>query len=192
MIVHPAAYMGQWELNFANQQRTLMRMFSEAGVTRARKLTMDIGDAYAREYARRVKDVYASETDGTGRLAASFGYYEPGYLHAHYRRILGRSEEPSRPSDAIFYQETRGNVYTWVVGTTVPYASAIEMGFVRAGDGRQVFIPKFGRWVTLNNEFTWGGIHATERVAAELESDSNILDEIAAPALKEFANGFGA
>lgn len=188
---------GVWQLNMREQQRDLAAMFSDLKPAKMRVAVKAITEQYATEYAHRVKKIIAAESSDTGRLAASYGPYEKQWLHRGYKASLasigehmphGRYtgtewDKESDESDSIFYPETHGNVYYYIVGSNVPYAVPVMLGFTSVA-GNRVYVPRYGAWITVP-QFTFAGIHADERAMAELDSDPGILDAIADPMINE-------
>jgi len=93
----------------------------------------------------------------TNRLLASFGIAEPQLT----------SNPDFNPDDAIFKILKRNNRIQVVVGTSVPYAAAVNDGFTMEGPKR-VFFKNTGQWATVNT-FFFPGRHFVEKGEAEAD-----------------------
>ncbi len=157
-----------WTFNYHHYQRSMMKLLSNKNVVLARNVVKQTAHDAARMVATIAKDIVAAEASDGGRLAASIGFYEPGYLK--------RKGTGSTPSDAYWVETTRGNIYFVEYGTTVSYAVPIFLGFT-VSEKRVVFLPEEGRFITVR-PFSFQGIHALDRAQAEFDSDPNLLQEI--------------
>ncbi len=157
-----------WEFNYRDIQRDMRKLLSNKNIVLARNIAKQTAHDSARAVAKIAKDIVAAEASDGGRLAASIGFYEPGYLK--------RKGTGSSPSDAYWVETTRGNIFFVEYGTTVSYAVPIFLGFT-VSEKRVVFLPEEGRFITVR-PFSFEGIHALDRAQAEFNSDPLLLQEI--------------
>ena len=160
MIMVPAtSYF--YDLNFNQMQKKMRATFSEKKVTLLRAAAKQTAHELGMAVAKEAKDIIDAEHSKTGRLAASIGYYDPSYL---------KGDSDSSEEDAFFQEETRGNVYFVVIGSTVSYATPVLEGF-SMDETRIVYLPDEDRFITVH-PFTFGGIHALERAQAKVMTTS--------------------
>ena len=154
--------LARWTFNYRDLQRDARRMFGPRMITLSRDVSKNTAYDYARATAKIAQNIVASELSDSGRLAASIGWYEPGYLK--------RPSSGSTPKDAFWVASTKGNVYFVEYGTNVPYAVPVFLGFT-VSDERVIYIPSSGRFITVK-PFTFGGINALDRAHVQFQADS--------------------
>lgn len=157
-----------YEFRYADVQRKLSKMLGFRNIQLSKNIARDVTKESARAISKIAKDIIAKEVSDSGRLAASVGYYQPGYLR--------RKGTGSTAADTLWIETARRFVYQVDYGTNVSYAVPIFLGFSQT-DTRVVYLPLEDRFITVK-PFTFAGIHALERADAEFNADPATLQRI--------------
>ena len=160
--------LARWTFNYRDLQRDARRMFGPRMIKLSREVSKNTAFDYTKATAKIAQDITSRELSDSGRLAASIGWYEPGYLKS--------KGTGSTPSDAFWIASTKGNVYFVEYGTNVPYAIPVFLGFT-VTEERIIYIPSSGRFVTIQ-PFSFGGVNALDRAHTQFQSDSKRMRQI--------------
>lgn len=153
-----------YKMEFADMLRGagMTQRIIVAALPTAELIADDIADAMI----GRIADIFNEETNGTGRLAAGFGKYDPA-------RLKDGNPESSE-KDAHYAASRVGNVIIREFGSNVVYANAINSGFT-VPQTRHVKIGD--KWVTVH-PFSFRGVKAVERGMHEVGSNPILIKQI--------------
>lgn len=170
-----------YDFNYTPFTQKVEQLYASLGPRQIRNIVRDVATEateWEMDVARRI---LSEETNGTGRLSASMGKFDDGWL---------KERDPDAgPADAYWEEYFDGDEYYIVAGSNLDYAAAINYGF-QQDDTRKVFLQREGRWVTVK-PFSYGGLHYLERAADEVAADKSKVDQIVAKNLQKRVIGWG-
>jgi len=160
--------LGYLKFDMREFQRASMNLLSDKNIRRSRLVVKRTVHDLGIEAAKNAQRIVADEVSDSGRLAASIGIYNSGYLK--------QGGTGSSKRDAHFVEMTVGNKYVVEFGSNVPYATPIMLGFTM-NERRVVFSTRLGQFITVH-PFSFRGVHAYERGLDQMNSDHMLQQKI--------------